>query len=304
MISIALTTYNGEQFISEQIDSILNQTWTDFELIICDDCSNDSTFEILKKYAQIDHRIKVFKNEKNLGFLKNFEKAILLCSGEYIALSDQDDIWLDNHLEVLINNIANYSLIGGNAILVDSNNSELGITLLQSLPVDYIPESQTDFEFHLLHENFLQGAAILFKKDLVEKALPFPQGIKFHDWWLSLVACSDKGITYIDTPILRYRQHSSNVTTNEKYNLINKVKKALINSKACYVYKEHKINVLRLLSAYKKLSKNPKIVENAKILESGNKILAALYLIRNRKLILLTNSLKVLLGKIGKVLFL
>ena len=303
MISIALTTYNGEHFISEQIDSILNQTWTDFELIICDDCSNDSTFEILKEYAQKDHRIKVFKNEKNLGFLKNFEKTILLCSGEYIALSDQDDIWLDNHLEVLINNIGNYTLIGGNAILVDSNNSDLGITLLKSLPVDYIPESQSDFEFHLLHENFLQGAAVLFKKELVEKAIPFPQGIKFHDWWLSLVACSDKGITYIDVPILRYRQHGSNVTTNEKYNLLNKVKKLLINSKARHVYKEHKINVLRLLSAYKNISKNPKIVEDAKILESGNKLLAVFYLIRNRKLILLTNSKKVLLGKIGKIIF-
>ena len=72
MISIALTTYNGEHFISEQIDSILNQTWSDFELIICDDCSNDSTFEILKKYAQKDHRIKVFKNEKNLGFFSRY----------------------------------------------------------------------------------------------------------------------------------------------------------------------------------------------------------------------------------------
>ena len=105
MISIAMATYNGEKYLAEQLDSILAQTVQDFELIVCDDCSSDSTAEILSRYAEKDSRIKIFVNEKNLGFVKNFEKAVSLCSGEYIALSDQDDVWFAGHLEILLRNI-------------------------------------------------------------------------------------------------------------------------------------------------------------------------------------------------------
>lgn len=105
MISIAMATYNGEKYLREQLDSILVQTISDFELIICDDCSNDSTRKILSEYAKKDSRIKVIFNEQNLGFVKNFEKTISFCNGEYIAFSDQDDIWLPNHLEVLLSEI-------------------------------------------------------------------------------------------------------------------------------------------------------------------------------------------------------
>lgn len=90
MISIAMTTYNGEKYLREQLDSILNQTFSDFELIICDDCSKDATVKILEEYSLKDKRVRYFVNEKNLGFKKNFEKAISLCSGEYVAFSDQD----------------------------------------------------------------------------------------------------------------------------------------------------------------------------------------------------------------------
>src|ERR1700744_3577317 len=94
LISVALCTYNGEKYIKEQLDSIINQTYTCIEVIIVDDGSTDSTYDIISDYALRDNRIKCFKNETNLGFNKNFEKAVSLTSGEYIAISDQDDIWL------------------------------------------------------------------------------------------------------------------------------------------------------------------------------------------------------------------
>ena len=105
MISIAMATYNGAEFVAEQIESILMQTYTDFELIISDDCSKDNTVEILNQFASKDKRIKVIVNEKNLGFKKNFEKIISLCKGDYIAFCDQDDIWTLDHLEILLNEI-------------------------------------------------------------------------------------------------------------------------------------------------------------------------------------------------------
>lgn len=98
-----MATYNGEKYIREQIDSILTQSVQDFEIVVCDDCSSDSTVKILREYEKKDSRIKIFVNEKNLGFLKNFEKAVSLCSGEKIAFSDQDDIWTKDHLDVLQN---------------------------------------------------------------------------------------------------------------------------------------------------------------------------------------------------------
>ena len=122
MISIAMATYNGEKYLREQLDSILSQTITDWELIVCDDCSKDTTVGILKSYQRKDGRVKIFVNEKNLGFKKNFEKAIGLCSGDYIALADQDDIWHDNHLEVLLGLIGEVSLSCGNARLMTSDS--------------------------------------------------------------------------------------------------------------------------------------------------------------------------------------
>ena len=91
MISIAMATYNGEKNIKEQIESILNQTLKEFELIICDDASTDNTVPILTSFAEKDKRIKILKNEQNLGFKKNFEKILFHCTGEYIAFCDQDD---------------------------------------------------------------------------------------------------------------------------------------------------------------------------------------------------------------------
>jgi len=98
MVSIALATYNGERFLKEQLDSILEQSYTDIEIIACDDCSTDSTPQILEDYQKKDSRLKVYFNEKNLGFKKNFEKCISLCDGDYIALSDQDDVWTKDHI--------------------------------------------------------------------------------------------------------------------------------------------------------------------------------------------------------------
>ena len=98
MISVCMTTYNGEKFLTRQLDSILCQMTEDTELIIMDDASNDGTQEILKIYCEVDKRIKVFFNDTNLGHIQNFSNALEKCSGEIIFLCDQDDIWLDNKI--------------------------------------------------------------------------------------------------------------------------------------------------------------------------------------------------------------
>jgi glycosyltransferase involved in cell wall biosynthesis len=215
MLSIAMATYNGEKYIYEQIDSILGQTYQDFELVICDDCSTDSTWIILQEYEKKDVRIHCYKNEKNIGFTKNFEKAISYCNGEYIALSDQDDIWTDNHLEILLNNIGQNLLIGSNALLVNEQNESLNITMKDIVHIKDVPNDPYLIFQRLLYMSFIQGASMLFDKILLVEAIPFPEDIP-HDYWLSVIAASKSKLIYDDFISLRYRQHSNNVTENRK----------------------------------------------------------------------------------------
>src|SRR5258708_3925751 len=102
LVSIALCTYNGEAYLKEQLDSLIDQTYPNCEIIIVDDCSKDGTVDILKQYANEYTQIKLYINTENLGYTKNFEKAIVLCNGEYIALCDQDDIWDKNKISIMI----------------------------------------------------------------------------------------------------------------------------------------------------------------------------------------------------------
>lgn len=226
MISIAMATYNGERFLREQIESILAQTVTDFELVICDDCSSDSTVQILQEYEKKDNRIHLICNEQNLGFKRNFEKAISLCRGDYIALSDQDDIWLDIHLEVLMNNLMDSSLVCGSVELIDAEGKH---TVNHKLENRYISSKVEEQFRQLLHLNFIQGCACLFSRDLVLKLLPIPNNQKYHDNWIGLVAISEwKSIKHIDDTVLFYRRHESSFTVKNKIPAISRIKEKIL----------------------------------------------------------------------------
>lgn len=211
MISVALASYNGAKFVCEQLDSILAQTYQDFEVIVCDDCSTDDTWNIIEEYAQRDTRIKVFRNDANLGFKKNFEKAIGLCSGDYIALSDQDDIWPKNHLEFLLNNLGDKSISSGNAIMVDKDGNPTGRKLNEVERFCFFQEDKIIYRI-IFMGNPIQGASMLMPKSFIEKCLPIPDGVNFHDAWFAACACLDKGINYSFEVITYYRQHGGNVT--------------------------------------------------------------------------------------------
>lgn len=220
MLSIAMTTYNGSKYISEQLESIANQTLKDYELVICDDCSKDNTVEIIKSFQQNDSRIKLFCNEQNLGFKKNFEKVIGLCQGDYIALCDQDDVWTENHLEALFSNIGNNYVIAGNNQLVDADMKSLSSDFFSShlFSLEKYPTNSDILKKILLSGNCFQGASMLLKKDFLNFYLPLPEDIPYHDSWLAALACSFNKFTCINTIITKYRQHDNQVTHNDKSN--------------------------------------------------------------------------------------
>src|SRR5271165_1756949 len=103
LVSIALCTYNGAGFIAEQLDTLITQTYAPIEIIAVDDSSTDETFNILMAYAAKYSQIKIYKNENNIGFAANFERAATLCDGELIALCDQDDLWHPQKIELQVN---------------------------------------------------------------------------------------------------------------------------------------------------------------------------------------------------------
>lgn len=213
MISVAMATYNGARYIREQIDSILSQTIQNFEIVICDDCSMDDTWDILEEYAASDSRFRIFRNSGNVGFKKNFEKAISLCTGEYIALCDQDDIWEPDHLEQLLTHVGDKMIACGDALMVDLDNQSMNMLLSYQESLDFVLDDDLKKAYSVYYfRSPYQGAGMLIRKKFFDVALPVPEGIAYHDAWFSLLACFYGGINFFRIPISRYRRHNNNVT--------------------------------------------------------------------------------------------
>jgi glycosyltransferase involved in cell wall biosynthesis len=205
LISVVLCSFNGEKFIKEQVDSILNQTYTNLELIISDDASTDSTLEILRRY-QLNQKVKLHFQKQNIGPTKNFDYAIRRASGEFIACSDQDDIWLPEKIERLHAAIEDSSLIYSDSELVDEKGTKLN-KKLSDLRNMYSGHRTTGFIF----SNVVWGHALMFNRKILPSVLPIPDGIP-HDIWIAYKAATVTGIKYLDQPLTLYRQHQSTAT--------------------------------------------------------------------------------------------
>jgi glycosyltransferase involved in cell wall biosynthesis len=223
LISIAMATYNGAKYLEEQLDSIYTQTYKEFEVIVIDDLSTDATVLILEKYKQ-KFGLKYFVNDVNMGVTKNFEKAILKCNGEYIALVDQDDIWLQNKLEVLYENIGNSSLIYSNAGIINGNGEIQNKTTRDIYPLYGVDSQTPDIYNYIVLNSFILGCSTMFKRELLSTLVPIYQSTRNHDWWLTMCAHNTKGIKYIDEVLFYYRHHSNNYSRQGKeYSFFQKI---------------------------------------------------------------------------------
>lgn len=202
-VSVALCTFNGEAFLQKQLDSILAQTYPPVEVLIVDDNSTDGTREILKFYQERYPFIKVYLNEINVGFNQNFEKAIFLASGDYICLSDQDDVWYPDKIKTLRENIGENWLIFSNSEIINIDGIPTGKKLLNHF--QFIDDYKS-----ILFENFVTGHTCLIKNDLRKYIFPIPlKG--FYDWWIGYVALYHHKLIYLDQALTKYRVHQSSV---------------------------------------------------------------------------------------------
>ena len=203
-VSVVMCTYNGEKFIRAQVGSILQQTWPNVELIVVDDASTDQTPSILQEYARKDKRVKIHSNEKNLGYNKNFEKAFGLANGEFIAPSDQDDIWDAHKIETMMNKWP-----AGSQFVYSLSGDFWGDDFNSRRPAPKVFYSDIDDVYKLVFNSPVHGHACMFKKELLSVCLPFPSDI-FYDWWISMHAASIGTIGCIPQTLTWHRVHESN----------------------------------------------------------------------------------------------
>lgn len=217
-VDILLATYNGEKYIREQIDSILNQTHTEFRLLISDDGSIDNTRTILEEYKNKDSRIEVFFQENNLGVVKNFGFLLEKVEAKYYMFSDQDDIWKESKIEKSLKKInEGFDLVYSDLEVVDENLNVTYESYWKLKGIYNKIKKYNNFESLYLN-NFITGCTIISKKELINTFMPLPNTSKYvlHDYWISLILSQNGKIAYVEEPLIKYRQHKNNKVGSKK----------------------------------------------------------------------------------------
>jgi glycosyltransferase involved in cell wall biosynthesis len=213
MVSVCLTTYNGEKYIEDQLLSILNQLSTNDEVIIVDDCSVDNTISIINSIK--DSRIKLIINKINVGAINSFQKSIINASGGHIFLSDQDDIWYPNRLNLLMDSFKSNYLVSGNTIAVDETGKFLNFEL-GKLEAKNSSRSFKNIFNIFIGKAYYYGCAMGFSSKLIKFILPFPSFIESHDLWIALVANILKRNFHLEQIVLLRRIHGKNLSLQKR----------------------------------------------------------------------------------------
>ena len=217
MISILMATFNGEQYVKAQIDSLLAQTFCDFTLWVSDDASTDSTWSILESYAQqYPQKMNISKREINSGNSRhNFLDLMVSIKDDYIMLCDQDDVWLPDKIEKTLAKMKAMEgqypdmpvLVRTDAKIVDQDLHVIYPSYKQVMHSNF---DRTDF-CQVLIQNTFMGCTAMYNRALAKLIGQKPDYCVMHDWWLELIAAAFGKLGYVDEPTMLYRQHGINV---------------------------------------------------------------------------------------------
>ncbi len=205
-ISVALAAYKGQQYITEQLESILPQLGENDEIIVSDDYPQGLTREAVMNIANRDKRVKYIEGEGK-GVVRNFENALKACMGDVIFLCDQDDVWQPDKVSSVMAEIIN----GADLVLHDAavTDAHLNITEPSFFAVH---GSNADFKHNLIRNSFV-GCCMAFTRRVMTDTLPFPEGLPMHDWWIALAAIKTGYKTVLlNKPLILWRRHGDNVT--------------------------------------------------------------------------------------------
>jgi glycosyltransferase involved in cell wall biosynthesis len=205
MISVCIATYNGEKYIKEQLESILVQIGDEDEVIISDDGSTDNTIDIINNIN--DKRVNIYKNPKN-GVVSNFENAISIAKGNLIFLSDQDDIWHPNKIEIMMSYLLQYI-----CVVCDTDVIYEGDVIYSSY--NKLNGSNVSYYGTLITNPFV-GSAMAFNSKIKNYILPFPQNIPMHDLWIGVVSKFFFNVILLNDVLMSHRLHNSNFSSTAK----------------------------------------------------------------------------------------
>lgn len=204
MISVALATYNGEKFILDQLRSIDTCLTVFDEVVVSDDGSVDNTLSLLDQFRSSN--FKVLMGPRN-GLIFNFENALKECLGDYIFLSDQDDVWTSDKVKVMRRELENGALlVVSDCEVVDADGHTLSNSFFE------LNGSGPGLLKNLIKNSYL-GCAMAFRRELLDYALPFPDDIPMHDWWLGLVAEAKGRTVFLPDKLIKYRRHGNNASS-------------------------------------------------------------------------------------------
>ena len=269
-VDILMCTYNGEDFIELQIQSILDQTHTDFKLIIVDDTSNDSTVEIIKKMMLNDERIEFHQNKKNLGYFNNFLNGLDFVKSDYLFFSDQDDIWVENKVEVQLADL----MLEDDNVLMNFSNSYLSYDNVQSQTNyetkrdSYKIKTYYSSPIELALRNIVSGHTILIRSNQIpsiKKSLSKITDTKnlYFDYILTLVLLDLGRIKYINESFVYFRQHINSTSTKMRMNYYKYISS---NSLAFSQISESFKTAKYFYSLYKALIEKSSLTANIKLL--------------------------------------
>lgn len=208
MLSVCMATYNGEKYIREQLESILVQLSKEDEVVISDDSSTDRTVAIIKEFR--DDRIVLFENQKFRSPVFNFQNSLHHAKNDIIILSDQDDIWKSNKVEILMQYIYKYDLILSDAEVIDKDGNIIENSFYRK------NGSKKGLVKNIIKNSYL-GCTMAFNRSILEMSLPFPKDLSMHDWWIGLVGELFGETYFIKNKLISYRRHDNNASsTSEK----------------------------------------------------------------------------------------
>ena len=216
--SVALCTYNGAEFLSKQLESIKQQTMPIHEMVVCDDGSSDETLAILDRFSkQVTFPVIVHRNPENLGSSKNFEQCLKLCQGDLIFLCDQDDVWMPEKVERIVQYLEEHpehEAVFSNATMIDQAGFPTGKTSFEQ--IEFTSEMQTKWQNQeafdiLLNGYVVTGATLAIRKAVLTTVLPVPTIIPelIHDGWIALILSASNKIGFINEALIQYREHST-----------------------------------------------------------------------------------------------
>ena len=210
-----MCTYNGVLYLQRQLNSIVRQTCSPYELIICDDGSTDGTLTLVESFAEkATFPVRIFRNERNLGSTKNFEKAIGICDGDLIALADQDDEWYPEKLERmhrLFEELPEALVAFSDAEIMDDDSALVGRRLWRSIyfsPIKKVPYVGKEILSALFRLDYIAtGATMVFRSEFRRQFTPIPSAWP-HDAWISWIAALRGGLAALPIATIAYRVHT------------------------------------------------------------------------------------------------